>query len=50
MTPVECEFSRKLENIILGLIKDAPEVNVNEDYIIHDNNKRIKVELSIVEV
>lgn len=49
MTPVEYEFSRKLENLIFGLIKDAPDVNVNEEYIIHDDSKRVKVKVSIVQ-
>ena len=50
MTQTEYEFSRKLENLIFGLIKDEPNVNVDEEYYINDSDKRFKVKINIIEI
>lgn len=39
----EVEFSRQAENLILTLIKDNNNVNVEENYVICDKERKIKV-------
>lgn len=46
----EVEFSRRLENIILTLMKDNDKVSIDDDYVICDNERKVKVRLSLEEV
>jgi hypothetical protein len=46
----EVEFSRRLENIILTLMKDNDKVSIDDDYVICDNGRKVKVKLSLEEV
>ena len=45
----EVEFSRQAENLILTLIKDNNNVNVEENYVICDKERKIKVSINIKE-
>lgn len=45
----EAEFSRQAENLILTLIKDNNNVNVEENYVICDKERKIKVSINIKE-
>ena len=45
----EVEFSRQVENLILTLIKDNNNVNVEENYVICDKERKIKVSINIKE-
>lgn len=43
----ETEFSRRLENMILTLMKDNSDIEINDKYIIIDNDKKFKVNIEI---
>lgn len=45
----EVEFSRRLENMILTLMKDKDKVSIDDDYVICDNGRKVKVRLSLEE-
>lgn len=45
----EVEFNRQIENLILTLIKDNDNVNVEENYVICDGERKIKVSINIKE-
>lgn len=45
----ETEFSRQAENLILTLIKDNNNVNVEENYVICDGKRKIKVSIKLKE-
>jgi hypothetical protein len=45
----EVEFSRRLENIILTLMKDNDKVSIDDDYVVYDNGRKVKVKLSLEE-
>ena len=45
----EVEFSRQVENLILTLINDNNNVNVEENYVICDKERKIKVSINIKE-
>lgn len=45
----EVEFSRQIENLILTLIKGNNNVNVEENYVICDGERKIKVSINIKE-
>lgn len=45
----QVEFSRRLENLILTLIKGNNNVNVEENYVICDKERKIKVSINIKE-
>jgi hypothetical protein len=45
----EVEFSRQAENLILTLIKDNNNVNVEENYVICDGERKIKVSIKLKE-
>ena len=45
----EIEFLRQVENLILTLIKDNDNVNVEENYVICDGERKIKVSINIKE-
>lgn len=45
----EVEFNRQIENLILTLINDNNNVNVEENYVICDEERKIKVSINIKE-
>jgi hypothetical protein len=45
----EVEFNRQIENLILTLINDNNNVNVEENYVICDGERKIKVSVNIKE-
>jgi hypothetical protein len=45
----EAEFNRQVENLILTLIKDNNNVNVEENYVICDGERKIKVSIKLKE-
>ena len=45
----EVEFSRQAENLILTLIKNNNNVNVEENYVICDRERKVKVSINIKE-
>lgn len=45
----ELDFSRQAENLILTLIKDNNNVNVEENYVICDGERKITVSINIKE-
>lgn len=46
----EIEFSRRLENMILTLMKDNGKVKIDDDYVICDNGRKVNVRLKLEEV
>ena len=45
----EVEFSRQAENLILTLIKDNNNVKLEENYVICDRERKVKVSINIKE-
>jgi hypothetical protein len=45
----EVEFNRQIENLILTLIKGNNNVNVEENYVICDGERKIKVSIKLKE-
>lgn len=45
----EVEFCRRLENMILTLMKEKDKVSIDDDYVICDNGRKVKVRLSLEE-
>lgn len=45
----ETEFSRRFENMILSLMKDKNNIGIDEDYVICDKERKVKVSINIKE-